>query len=569
VATFAVFYPVLNHWFVYWDDDFFILRNADLDPPTLTGLAKFWSNPMHGYNQFLVPLNYTIWWALAHVARTPGHLNNGSTLNAPAFHALNLSFHMLAAALAFLLLRKLVKSDWAAAAGAAFFALNPLQAEPVSWASNMYTPLSGALALGALLAYFSSIERPGKSVGRWGMFGISTLCFVLALLSKPSVVMLPLIAMAIQLFLLGGRVRDCAPLAIWLLIGGADALITHHIHAGTNAFQPPLWQRPFVAGDALAFYLGKLVLPINLIPDYGRPPARVLAQWTTYVIWIFPVATLLACWLVRRRFPWLLCGAAIFVLGVFPMLGLAPFDFQGFSTVADRYLYLSLLGASLIISFAIKQVAPTLMQTRWRSAAVAAPLAVILILATLCRAQVNYWEDTGSLFHRTLQVNPRSEVAHLQLGYVLLNRGGPTQLEEALDHYLAVLEVRPKDAPLLFNIALTLCKLDRPAEAIPFLQAACTLAPRVPTSYYMLADALNATHNRPAAIAAFTETFRRFPGFADTELRIARLLAESNNATAAISHYKSYLRTHPNSAEARFAISRLQSSPAQAATDGR
>jgi tetratricopeptide (TPR) repeat protein len=570
LVTAAVFYPVLTHWFVYWDDDFFILRNTDIDPPTWKSLARFWANPVEGYNQFLVPVNYTVWWLLAQVARTPATAEHSTVFNAHAFHALNLSFHLIASALAFGLLRKLVKSDWAAAAGALSFAINPLQAEPVSWASNMYTPLSGALALGALLAYLSSTDEDRSRRGKWTLFVISTLCYVLALLSKPSIVLLPLIASAIQILLRRKSLRQCLPLLAWVIIGGLDAWLTHHIHKGASTFQPPPWQRLFVAGDALAFYLGKLIAPFSLIPDYGRSPQFVLRYWTTYLIWIFPAAALTGCWTLRRRFPWLMCGATIFVLGVFPMLGLVPFDFQGFSTVADRYLYLSLLGGALVVAFALKNASPLLAQTRWRSPALATVIGALLVLTTVCRAQVNYWQDTGTLFHRTLAVNPKSEVAHLQLGYVLLNRGGQPELEEALFHYTSVLETRPHDPPLLCNIALCLRKLGRPAEALPYLREAAELAPKIPMPHYMIADTLVETGNQSAALAKFIWLFQRLPEYNDVELRVARLMAETGNAPGALSHYRNYLLTHPNSRESRAALARLASAqPQQAATDGR
>ena len=569
LVTFAVFYPVLKHGFVFWDDDVFILKNADLDPPTLSSLARFWGNPLVGYKQFLVPLNYTVWWALAHVARIPLQIDDRSVLIAPAFHAVNLGCHVAAAALAFLLLRKLVKSDVAAAVGALFFALHPLQAEPVSWAANMYTTLSGALALAALYAYLCSSD-PGRGFrARVFLFALGTLCYVLGLLSKPSIVLLPLIAVTIELLLRGRRLRACAPLAVWLLIGVTDAFLTHHIHSGAQAFPTPFWQRPFVAADALTFYLGKALVPLNLIPDYGRTPVRVLQHKATYLVWLAPVAALLLCVRFRRRLPWLLCGMIVFVLGVLPMLGLAPFDFQGFSTVADRYLYLSLFGGAILVAFATRHVAPVVARSRLRATAVAAPLVVLVFFAAASRKQVNYWEDTGTLFHHTLAVNPNSEVAHLQLGYVLMNRGGAPELEEALDHYLTALEFRGAEPPLLCNLSVVLRKLGKPAEAVPFLAEASRRAPAEIPIAFMLADTRAEAGDLKGAVDGFSRILQSHPGYADAELHLARLLAQAHDSRGAAAHYRNYLAAHPTSAEARAALSRKAGPPLQAATDGR
>ena len=565
LVTFAVFFSVLKHWFVFWDDDVYILSNPELNPPTLAGLSKIWGNPWHGYNQFFVPINYTLWWVIAHFASIPGAPNTRAIFLAPAFHAINLFSHVIASVLAFGVLRKLVKSDFAAAVGALFFALHPLQAEPVSWAANMYTPLSGALAMGAMLAYLSFSDAP-RGLGRWIGFAIGTLCFVAALMSKPSVVLLPFMVAAIEL-LRGRKLRALWPLLVWLLIGVADGIITRHVQSGVAAFHPALWKRPFIAGDALAFYLGKVLLPFNLVPDYSRSPEHMLVSPWLWWAWMIPAGTIAACWRLRKSAPWLWCGAALFVLGVLPMLGLVPFDFQSFSTVADRYVYLSLFGAAIVVCFGTQLLVDRAAE-HLRGLAHVAPLAIALGLGAMTVRQVGYWEDTGKLFEHTLEVNPQSEVAHLQLAYVLLNRGGQPELEEALYHYQCVLDDRPQDPKLRANIGIVLRRLGRPASAVEYFQEARSLDPSDVQIEYMLADALSAAGDARGAIAAFTDVCRRHPDLANAEIRLADLLARTGNTPAAIAHYKSYLRTH-DSAEARMALARLAATSPQAATDPR
>src|SRR5205823_6046149 len=68
---------------------------------------------------------------------------------------------------------------------------------------------------------------------------------------------------------------------------------------------PAISQRPFVAADALTFYLGKLALPLNLGLDYGRVPAVVLARAITYVIPpLLLVAIAAIVWRSRERLLW-------------------------------------------------------------------------------------------------------------------------------------------------------------------------------------------------------------------------------------------------------------------------
>jgi hypothetical protein len=509
IITFAVYFPVLRHWFVYWDDDFFIMRNVDINTPTLSSLAKFWAHPLEGDCQFQVPMNYTMWWLLAHIARVPTLEPGHAVLIGPAFHALNLTFHLIACVATFLILLKLTGRDVPAAIGALLFAIHPLQSEPVSWAANMYTSLSGCLALLAMLTYLSFADNASRT--RWIRYTLGTLLYTLALLSKPSVSFLPIAIVLIEVTLRGRRIRDCKPLALWLAIGFVDGLLTHHIQTGIQAYVPPIWQRFFIAGDALTFYLAKTLLPFRLIPDYGRSPQMVLQTSFIWIAWIVPTLIGLLCFARRRSTPWLFCGFGLFVLGVLPMLGFLPFDFQAFSTVADRYLYLSLFGVALIAAYAAVAVMELDFARQTRLAITAGTLALLAFSGFLARQQTDTWQDTGTLFHHTLAINPKSQVAHLQLGYVLLNRGGHAELEEALNHYLAVLDDRPTDAHLLGNIGLVLRRLNRPTEAAAFFNEAWKLAPNEPNLEGALAQAQQAAGDNASAAIHFKSLNARFP----------------------------------------------------------
>src|SRR5256885_14392505 len=100
-----------------------------------------------------MPLTYMVWGGIAYVAQRPPDAQH-IALNPAYFHALNVLFHLLAVFWAMMLLRRLIGHDVAALLGAAIFAVHPLQAEALAWASDgMYTALSGALSLWALYHY--------------------------------------------------------------------------------------------------------------------------------------------------------------------------------------------------------------------------------------------------------------------------------------------------------------------------------------------------------------------------------------------------------------------------------
>jgi tetratricopeptide (TPR) repeat protein len=570
-VTFAVFYPVLGHELLYWDDLISIVKNPELNPPTPHSLWEFWRHPIEGYFRSYVPLTYSIWWVVAHFARVPASNGEGFEFVPAAFHALNVGFHTLAALLAFLVLRRLSRADWAAAAGALLFALHPLQVEAVCWAANMYTPLSGMLALAAIYLCMNFLdgrrsEEPAARSRAVLMFAVATWCFVLSLLSKPVLVLLPLMMLAIEMLLNGRRLRDCAALTLWAAIALADVLITCHAHPGIAAFKPSVYLRPLVACDSFNFYLWKLLVPVNLITDYGRSPQWVLKQsWVAWV-WVIPVAMLAGAWLLRRRAPWVTCGVLCFALALVPMLGLAPFDYQFYSTVADRYAYFSIFGAALALCFALPRLRALKLPP------VVAPAGCCLLLAIMAiasLAQSRYWRDTGALWDRTLAINPGSVAANAQYAWILLKGDDPVQLRRGLNCVLAARENAPNDTNLIYQEGTVLLRLGEPAAAVTAFRELKPLRPEEPAVPYMLARSLSAAGNPRAAAAEFSSLLSQHPGYADAELKLAETLAALPNRPVAIYHTRLYLRDHPDSSEARGLLAALQSNAPQAAIDPR
>ena len=557
----------VKHLFVVWDDNTAIVENPDLNPPTPASLAKFWSDPLHGYRGFYVPVTYTIWWLAAHVDRQPSGNGPATMPNEIVFHSLNLGFHTVGAVLVFLLLRKLVGVDLPALIGACVFALHPLQTDPVCWASSMYTPLSGLFALAGWLLFmrFSDactrrdpIATGAPWVGRSGfaatifilaLYAAATLCYVLALLTKATIILLPVVVALVEVVLRGRRLKSCLPLLPWLLIGLGAGMLTHHTQLAADVYVPPIWLRPLVASDALAFYLYKLALPIGLIPDYSRSPNWALAHGAISVTWIIPALVGVISWHLRRRFPWMWVSAVVFLAGLLPTLGLVPYDYQFYSTVADRYVYFSMIGPALAVAFLLRHTAE-----RPESAAARAPLAFRALiaaevacglLALLSRTQARHWTDTRELFHHTLAVNPNSMIAHRQLGFVMLLGEDPAELDEAISHYRESLRLYPEDGGALSNLGLLLTRQNRPAEAVQFFRQATMLRPGEAPVHYNLGNALVAAGRYDEAVAAYARAMQIAPGFFDGNMRLADALAGNGQTEMAQAHYLAALRARP------------------------
>ena len=116
----------------------------------------------------------------------------------------------------------------------------------------------------------------------------------------------------------------------------------------------------------------------------------------------------------RRPLTWL--GALLFGTFLLPTLGLAPFAYQAYSTVADRYAYLALIGVGLM-------VADTVDRARRQKLAMRGAATAFIALAALSFSQSRTWLTSADLLHHTIDVNPAAAFAYNNLGDAALANG--------------------------------------------------------------------------------------------------------------------------------------------------
>ncbi len=528
LLTVATFYPVLHCGFVNWDDMEHVARNPDMNPPTLDALERYWAKPYFG---LWAPVTYSVWLATAAVA-------HGSP--AP-FHALNLAVHAIAVILVFLIVRRLVPGIWPAAIGAAVFAVHPTQVEAVAWVSGLRDLLSGTLALLSIWIYLRAAESIGQA-RTWRLLA-ATAVFALALLSKPTAVVTPLILAII----LGQRWRTSARwLAAWILMSGAISVIAFFAQPGSDVYRPPIWGRVLVALDALAFYVHKLLVPVHFLIDYGRSPNWLMSHPAAW--WGAGVAAVAAAalYLGRRRIPRLALAAAIGACSLVPVLGLVPFNFQYYSTVADRYAYLAMLGVAIALAAAVATI------PRWSW-----PLTAIIIaaLALASNRQTRVWQDTVSLCDHTLASNPGSVAA---LRILTFEARTHERFQLALQYNDRALQTKPNDPLLLFDRANALRDAGRLSDAARAYALAIRLRPndsQIRNNYAVL---LAQRGDDAAAAAQFAEVLRQAPDYAEARANWATYLARHGNRQRALAEFRRALADDPRCATAIHGIEALE-----------
>jgi hypothetical protein len=443
MTTVAALWPVCRAGFVQWDDHAVLYQDPTLNPPTLKSVRIWWTTPHRASNRLYTPIAYMVWGLLAWVARVPPDPATGIALDPHVFHAANLLIHLLTTSVAYFFLKRLIGLRWTAAAGAAVFALHPVQVESVAQASGLQGLLAGLFSLTAVLLYLRSVgegrmaSRAATLVGRGvrtrpligtpgspplvpeyepappvdgfrpGLYAAATGILVLALLSKPAAMVTPLLAAALQVLWVGGGLREAARrLWPWAIVAAACGVAVWLMQVPPPLdVAIPVYDRPLIAGYSLAFYLYKILLPWRLGIVYARAtPPELLRGDAIYYTWLLPAGLAAALLHARRQRPELrplAVGALWFAVGLLPVLGFTRFDFQILSTVADRYLYLPMFGVALCVASAT-----SLPWCRRRSRTMTFISVALLALAVRSNAQARVWHDTQSLFRNAYRVNP-------------------------------------------------------------------------------------------------------------------------------------------------------------------
>src|SRR5262249_43177673 len=142
------------------------------------------------------------------------HPPGAAPLDARLFHTLNLLVYLLSVLVVWRLVRLLLdritprpslhRIEWVAGAGALLFAVHPIHVEAIAWVTGFKDVLFGFLACVAVWQYLayaggdedmraSSTPAHGKAQRSLGHYWLATGAFMLALLAKPTAVVVPVI----------------------------------------------------------------------------------------------------------------------------------------------------------------------------------------------------------------------------------------------------------------------------------------------------------------------------------------------------------------------------------------
>ena len=554
-----------------WDDESHLTRNPCVVGPL--GLKEIWTTTQAVY----YPLVLTTFWSL--------HKLFG--LNPLPYHLLNVFLHAASAILLWRVLQVLrVRGAWL---GAALWSLHPVMVQSVAWITELKNTQSCLFYLLSIFFFLRWQEgREGAAVstqpqmqseeGACVVSFVSSLgFFILATLSKPSVVMLPFV-LALCIWWMRGKIRwrdtlALAPFALISVVASAWTIWEQRFHARAVG---PDWAQTFperliIAGKAIWFYLGKLLWPHPLIFIYPRWDVD-LSKVVAYLPLLAAIAGLIALWFIHAK--WgraLFFAAAYYVASLFPVLGFFSVFFFRYSFVSDHFQYLASMGplalagagiATILGRFcetpadfvsypdAVPRSGSTITSPRQRLFLSGGLCGIFLVsLGFLTWRQTAEYHNLFALYRTTLQKNPGCWMAHYNLGIVLSEQG---EADQAIDHYRRAVTLRPDYAEAHYNLGRLLVEHGQLADAIAHYERAAAINPADAEAQNNLGVTLFGIGRTDDAIAHYQNALEIRPDYAEASCNLANALVAKDDFDGAIGRYKACLAVKPDQEEAQY-----------------
>ena len=588
VLTFLLYSHTLQYEFVRWDDDLLVTDN-----PIIRGLTPWtiWKAFTSYDPELYIPLtflSYQINYAL------------GGT-GVLWYHLTNVLLHAGNAVIVYFLTLRFVGVRLVAEEGpglgpgpgqgnnrenpmvflipflcALLFAFHPINTEAAVWISARKDVLSTFFFLLSLLAYSKTQTRTQTRTRKWYVF--SFLAFLLALLSKVTVTVLPVILLLViwrdEGRLSIQRIKEVIPFFVLSILFGLIAIFGK---AGLGGVLRP-WEVFVMASRSTVFYLQKFLWPVDLsvlYPYYGEIQFFTVDFFVPFLILLLIFSFFTLHYLVSRmRFAgvtvlrrcsgwprlhtsmvesrsYLFCFLCFLIVLAPSFLhyrkGLDGLDVY---VAVDRYAYLASVFVVLLVGLLVSRI-----YARRKTCALCVFLICVIavIFAKLSYRQAQVWSSSFTLFSHVLSLTPNSHAAHDNLGteYYLLG-----DLRKAEEHYVSALSTRRLPSTLS-NLASVYRRQGKLEESLALYEEAITLRRNEKQAWFGLGLLFAQAGDPQKAQIAYEEAIAIDPNFAKAYLNLGALALQSGDDTEAIEWYEKAITINPFYASARYNLSAI------------
>ncbi len=490
IVTVFAYFPVFENNFTNWDDNIFVTENKLINSFSLNNLIRWFTKPFVGQYQPFILLSFALDYSI-------------DGLNPFVFHTTNLILHLINTFLVFRFLDLLFKNPFIALLSSFLFGIHTLHVESVAWITERKNVLYALFFLSSLIAYLFYLRKKKSSY-----YFLSLFFFILSLMSKAAAVTLPLALILVDYIykrhIFGkGILLEKIPFFVLSIILGLATIYAHHQYGAlANSTGYPFYIRILVTGEAIIFYITKILMPLNLSAYY--PMLQNLSEHLTPLILIFLLSYLVLFSAIilsfYKKLNVVFFGFIFFLINIF--LFLIPAGVPVYAT--DRYAYIPSIGLFVIISYGIYHLFKK--YPKIKTAGLVFISLYILLLSVLTFQQTKVWNNSLTLWDNVINTTGKTYFPLLKRGiayreeqnykaalsdlnesirlnhnnyYAYENRGFIYLVQKkyntAIDDFRSSLEFNPESSYAYCSLGFALLHLDNYKEAMENLNKALAI----------------------------------------------------------------------------------------------
>ena len=501
-------------------------------------------------------------------------------LSPAAYHAVNVLFHFGSAVLVFLLARILLwyltgaRKRLAPLLVSLFFAVTPIQMGTVIYAYGLSDILSSFLTLLSIY-YFVRTPEPRRLD-----IGASLVAMALALFTKQSAVIVPVLILAFDYFIvcrMSGAAMRARLRFYWGYAGLAGAFLCYRLWyfgalgdiEGAGNTQPAL-AYAFAEPAVIVKYLWSSVVPYGLAIDHYLLPGSFSAGIKGLALAALFLLAVALHYLWTRPTPlnrFVLFSAAFYFIVLAPTSSLMP----TVDICVERRVYLANVGLFLLVVLLWDRLARVgLLSGTVNAVAVGAVSVHLAALGGVSVLRSATYATNEGVWLDVLKIYPASERALNNLGTVYLDQ---KQYDKARDCFEQLVARNPKDYIAQQNLGSIFERPGSPyhdeEKAIEYFKASVASNPDFAPGYYNLGRLYqkHAQERHDEAMMreaerCYTKTLALSPNYVLAHNNLGLLYVTTGRAAQARQEYETALRLDSNCAPARKNLALLDASPA-------
>jgi protein O-mannosyl-transferase len=473
-------------------------------------------------------------------------------LNPGSHHLTSLFFHTVNTMLLFLVLRRATGALWPSVFVAVVFAVHPLNVESVAWVSERKGVLSAFFLFASLWNYVLYAEKPGPS-----RYFMCLLLFALGLMAGPVALSLPLLLLIMDYWPLN-RLRFKSEEEIPVLrqrdIGRHHLVLEKVPFLALAAFSAAMTFFALRHGENLPLEVSFTRIPLSYVVSlwkilWPHPLSVFYEPFEAGSVWMaagagFLVMGVSVLVILLWRVPYLAAGWFWYVVSLTPVIAFG--DAGGWPVMADRFMYVPVIGIIIIVAWGCTNVVERLGYGRFPLALGAGLLLLVMMMTTW--SQLKYWQKSLTLFSHAVTVSPKNAVARNYLGFALAREG---KYAEAMNQLTEALRLKSDYPEAHLNLGLVLDEQGRFQEAIRHFSEAVSIDPNSAKAHAHWAMALTRKGFLQEAKKHYSEALKIDPEDAEVHNNLGVTLYGEGKLQEAMHHYSEALRIRPEYADAQ------------------